>query len=198
MDHAPQTSSTLTPPDSLPRRRCLPAILPTKNINPKRDQVFLFSIVDITDLQAAIDSRLSSDSSTQVNTISPLNPSTQVPPEYTEFADVFEEKNAEQLPPHRPNVDHEILLIPRAKPVYGPIYNLSETELQTLKEYIDRMLAKGFIRPSKSPFGSSVLFVKKPDGSLHLCVDYRKLNDITIKNRYLFPFISELFDRIKL
>ena len=59
------------------------------------------------------------------------------------------------------------------------------------------MLAKGFIRASKIPFGSPVLFVKKADGSLHLCVDYRKLNDITIKNRYPLPLISELFDRFK-
>jgi hypothetical protein len=94
-------------------------------------------------------------------------------------------------------VDHEISLVPNAKPVYGSIYNLSETELKTLKDYIDNMVAKGFIRPSKSPFGSPVLFVKKPDGSLRLCVDYRKLNDITIKNRYALPLMSELFDRLK-
>jgi hypothetical protein len=126
-----------------------------------------------------------------------LNPPTAVPIEYAEFADVFEPTNSQKLPPHRPGIDHEIPLISNAKPVYGPIYNLSETELQALKEYIDNMVAKGFIRPSKSPFGSPVLFVKKPDGSLRLCVDYRKLNDITIKNRYALPLISELFDRLK-
>ena len=87
--------------------------------------------------------------------------------------------------------------MPNAKPVYGSIYNLSETELKALKDYIDSMVAKGFIRPSKSPFGSPVFFVKKPDGFLRLCVDYRKLNDITIKNRYALPLISELFDRLK-
>ena len=59
------------------------------------------------------------------------------------------------------------------------------------------MLKRGWIRPSKSPFGSPVLFVKKPDGSLRLCVDYRKLNEITIKNRYPLPLMSELFDRLK-
>ena len=181
-------SSPVSNPSPRPRRR-LPAILPTKNINPKRDQIILYSVIDVTELQAAIDF---ASASTHVNAISP-----QVPPEYSEFADVFDEKNADQLPPHRPNVDHEIPLIPGAKPVYGSIYNLSETELQALKEYIDKMLAKGFIRPSKSPFGSPVLFVKKPDGSLRLCVDYRKLNEITVKNRYPLPLISELFDRIK-
>jgi ribosomal protein S18 acetylase RimI-like enzyme len=66
-----------------------------------------------------------------------------------------------------------------------------------LKDYIDKMIAKGFIRPSKSPFGSPVLFVRKPDGSLRLVVDYRKLNEMTIKNRYPLPLISELFDRLK-
>jgi hypothetical protein len=172
-----------------PRRR-LPAILPTKNINPKRDQVLLFSIIDVTELKAVVNSVIDSASGSS-STV------TQLPPDYQDFADVFEEKNADKLPPHRPNVDHEIPLVPGAKPVYGPIYNLSETELKTLKEYIDRMVEKGFIRPSKSPFGSPVLFVKKPDGSLRLCVDYRKLNDMTIKNRYPLPLISELFDRLK-
>src|SRR6202000_1019668 len=62
---------------------------------------------------------------------------------------------------------------------------------------IDKMVAKGFIRPSKSPFGSPVLFVKKPDGSSRLCVDYRKLNEITIKNCYALPLMSELFDCLK-
>ena len=173
-----------------PHRHRLPAILPTKNINPKRDELLLFSIVDVTDLKAAAEA--------QVNLLSAsASAETTLPPEYAEYADVFEEKNSEVLPPHRPNVDHEIPLVPGAKPVYGPIYNLSETELKVLREYIDKMLAKGFIRPSKSPFGSPILFVKKPDGSLRLCVDYRKLNQLTIKNRYPLPLISELFDRIK-
>ena len=70
-------------------------------------------------------------------------------------------------------------------------------ELQYLKEYIDRMLERGWIHPSKSPFGSPILFVKKPDGSLRLCVDYRRLNTMTVKNRYPLPLISELMDRIK-
>ena len=66
---------------------------------------------------------------------------------------------------------------------------MPETELQLLKDYIDKMIAKGFIRPSKSPFGPPVLFVQKPDGSLHLCVDYQKLNEITVKNRYALPLM---------
>lgn len=80
---------------------------------------------------------------------------------------------------------------------YGTIYNLSESEIKALGDYIDRIIAKGFIRPSKSPFEPPVLPVKKPDSSLRLCVDYCKLNDITVKNCYPFPLISELFDRLK-
>jgi len=69
-----------------------------------------------------------------------------------------------------------------SKPVFSPIYNLSEIELEVLKEYIDENLQKRFIHPSTSPFSAPVLFVKKPDGSLHLCVDYQALNRMTIKN----------------
>jgi Reverse transcriptase (RNA-dependent DNA polymerase)/RNase H-like domain found in reverse transcriptase/Integrase zinc binding domain/Chromo (CHRromatin Organisation MOdifier) domain/Aspartyl protease len=195
----PSTSPSASPPTSRRRRR-LPAILPTRHINPKRDQLLVFTVVDVTELKAAVEAAVdaSSDASgVQVNAIPPSNVPTSVPLEYAEYADVFEEQNAEKLPPHRPNVDHEIPLIPGAKPVFGPIYNLSETELKVLKDYIDRMLAKGWIRPSKSPFGSPILFVKKADGSLRLVVDYRKLNALTVKNRYPLPLISELFDRLK-
>ena len=197
---APESTEHTTPasPSPTPRPRSrLPAILPTRCINPKRDKIILYSVVDITNLSAAVESAISSSTVAQVNSIQSLHPPTSVPDEYAEFADVFEPKNSQKLPPHRHGVDHEIPLVPNSKPVYGSIYNLSETELKTLKDYIDNMVAKGFIRPSKSPFGSPVLFVKKPDGSLRLCVDYRKLNDITIKNRYALPLISELFDRLK-
>jgi hypothetical protein len=144
--------------------------------------------MEITDFASTIDAQLNAISST---------PPTSVPAEYAEYADVFEAKNTQNLPLHRYGVDHEIPLVSGAKPVFGPIYNMSETELQTLKDYIDAIVAKGFIRPSKSPFGSPILFVKKPDGSLCLCVDYRKLNKITIKNRYALPLMSELFDHLK-
>ena len=99
--------------------------------------------------------------------------------------------------PHRGRLDHHIPLVEGAKPVYGPIYNLSETELQVLKNYVEEYLRKGFIRPSTSPFGSPVLFVKKANGDLRLCVDYRALNRVTVKNRYALLLISELLDRIK-
>ena len=116
---------------------------------------------------------------------------------WAEVSDVFEDKEIPQLLPHHPGINHEIPLSPGSKPFYGMIYNLSETKLRYLNEYIDRMFKRGWIHLSKSPFGSLILFIKKPDGSLHLCVDYRKLKAMTIKNRYSLPLISELLDRIK-
>jgi Reverse transcriptase (RNA-dependent DNA polymerase)/RNase H-like domain found in reverse transcriptase/Integrase zinc binding domain/Chromo (CHRromatin Organisation MOdifier) domain/Integrase core domain/Retroviral aspartyl protease len=118
-----------------------------------------------------------------------------IPKEYHEFADVFSKGKAEELPTHAP-YDHSIPLQGGTTPPFGPMYRLSETELNVLKEYIEENLTKGFIRASTSPAAAPILFVKKKDGSLRLCVDYRGLNKITIKNRYPLPLISELFDRI--
>ena len=70
-------------------------------------------------------------------------------------------------------------------------------ELSVLKTYIEEYLARGWIRPSTSPFGAPVLFVKKKDGSLRLCVDYRALNQLTVKNRYPLPLIPGLLDHVK-
>ena len=109
---------------------------------------------------------------------------------YYDLIIVFEKKNAEKLPPHR-EYDISIDLIPGGQLYFGPIYSLTATELKTLKEYIKENLKKKFIRKSKSPVGASVLFVKKHDGSLRLCVDYRRLNAITIRNSYPIPRISD-------
>lgn len=119
-----------------------------------------------------------------------------VPPAYHDFADVFAQGEADILPPHRP-YDHSIDLEPDTNPPYGPIYSLSETELHALRDYLDDNLRKGFIRPSNSPAGAPILFAKKKDGSLRLCVDYRGLNRITRKNRYPLPLINDLLDRLK-
>lgn len=119
-----------------------------------------------------------------------------VPKIYHQYADVFSKQNADKLPPHRP-YDHHIPLKDGTTPPFGPIYSLSEVELKTLKEYLDENLEKGFIRPSESPAAAPILFVKKKDGTLRLCVDYRRINNITIKNRYPLPLIPELLDRLK-
>lgn len=106
---------------------------------------------------------------------------TELPMQYKEFQDVFEKKNADLLPEHRP-YDCGVELQEGAQPPFGPIYNLSQNELAALKDYVEENLAKGFIRHSKSPAGAPILFVKKKDGSLRMCVDYRGLNKVTIKN----------------
>ena len=118
-----------------------------------------------------------------------------VPKEYHQFLHVFGKKEAERLPPHR-SYDCEIKLMEGKEPKHGPIYPLPPRETQELREYIDEMREKGFIRDSQSPASSPVMFVRKKDGSLRLCVDYRKLNSITVKNRYPLPLTNQLIDRL--
>ena len=119
-----------------------------------------------------------------------------IPDVYRQYARMFEEElTAKALPKHKP-WDCEIKLQEGKEPPFGPIYGLSEKELEVLREYIQENLKKGFIRPSESPAGFPILFVPKKDGKLRPCIDYRKLNEITIKNRYPLPNISELQDRL--
>ena len=118
-----------------------------------------------------------------------------LPPQYRKWASVFSEEEINRLPDHGP-YDHAINLVEGAKPPWGPIYPLSERELQVLREYIEKELKANKIRPSKSPAGAPVLFVPKSDGSLRLCVDYRALNKITVKDRYPLPLMTELRERL--
>ena len=113
---------------------------------------------------------------------------------YEEFGDVFEKKNVDRLPEHRP-YDCPIDLQEGASPPFGPIYGLSEPELQALRTYLDENLEKGFIQPSKSPTGAPILLVEKERWLL--CADYRGLNKITVRNRYPLPLILELLDRLR-
>ena len=112
---------------------------------------------------------------------------------YHEFADVFSKTHADRLAPHRP-YDLKIDLEDGASPPIGVMYSVSQSELQTLREFVEEHLAIGYIRPSSSPHGAPVLFVRKKDGSLRLCVDFRGLNCITKKDRYPLPLISDLLD----
>ena len=116
-----------------------------------------------------------------------------VPSEYHKFANIFSKIKAKTLPSHRP-YDLKINLEEGAQPPVGPIYSLSASEQEALKEFIEENLNTGFIRPTSSPHGVLVLFVKKKDGLLHLCVNFRRLNYISKKNRYLLPLISDLLD----
>jgi len=116
-----------------------------------------------------------------------------VPSKYHEFADVFSKTKAEVLPSHRP-YDLKINLEEGAQPPVGPIYSLSASEQEALREFIEENLNTGFIRPTSSPHGAPVLFVKKKDGSLHLCVDFRGLNRISKKDCYPLLLISDPLD----
>ena len=114
-----------------------------------------------------------------------------IPEEYHDFADVFSKRKADTLAPHRP-YDLKIDLEEGASPPIGPMYSLSQSELGALREFIDEHLRIGFIRSSKSPHRAPILFVRKKDGSLRLCVDFRGLNKISKKDRYPLPLISDL------
>jgi hypothetical protein len=117
----------------------------------------------------------------------------KIPEEYHEFADVFSKSKANTLAEHRP-YDLKINLEENTSPPPGTMYSLSQLELETLRKFIDENLAMGFIRPTRSSHGAPVLFIKKKDGSLRLCVDFRGLNRITKKDRYPLPLINDLLD----
>ena len=110
--------------------------------------------------------------------------------EYYEFTSLFSQEKSDKLPSHR-SYDHIILLISDKKLPKGPLYNMSHDELQMLQKYLKDHLSKGFIRVSSSSAASSVIFVKKPEGELCLCVNYCDLNNLTVKNQYLLPLIWE-------
>ena len=99
------------------------------------------------------------------------------------------------LPSDR-KVEFTIDLIPRTEPISIPPYWMAPIELRELKAQLEELLSKGFIRSSISPCGAPVLFLKKKNGSLRLCIDYRQLNRVTIRNQYPLPRINELFDQL--
>jgi hypothetical protein len=112
-----------------------------------------------------------------------------------EFSDVFLDGLPLGKPPER-KVVHEIPMQPNATPQYRGIFRLSQMELQELRKQLSELLRDGKISPSTSPYGAPVLFVKKKDGSLRMCIDYRVLNSRTVKNRYALPRIDELLDQL--
>ena len=119
---------------------------------------------------------------------------TKVLAEYSDYSDVFSVEHAAELPENTGMNEHAIKLEEGKQPPFRPIYSLGPVELETLKTYIKANLANGFIRPSKSPTKAPILFDRKPDRILRLCVDYQGLNNITIKNQYPLPLIGELLD----
>jgi hypothetical protein len=115
-------------------------------------------------------------------------------PVVCEYPDVFPEE-LPGMPPDR-DIEFIIELIPGTAPIAQRAYRMNPQELEELKRQLADMLSKGLIRPSASPWGSPVLFVDKRDGTIRLCVDYRKLNEVTIKNKYPLPKIEDLFDQL--
>ncbi|TLX67246.1 RNA-directed DNA polymerase, partial [Labilibacter sediminis] len=113
----------------------------------------------------------------------------------SDFGDVFPEE-LPGLPPVR-QVEFRIDLIPGAAPIAKSPYRLAPPEMKELQDQLQELRDKGFIRPSFSPWGAPILFVKKKDGSQRMCIDYRELNKLTIKNRYPLPRIDDLFDQLQ-
>ena len=118
-----------------------------------------------------------------------------VPPRYHDFKAVFSKESFDQLPPRKP-WDHAIELKLDSEPQRSKVYPLSPNEQAELDAFLEENLKSGRIRPSKSPMASPVFFVKKKDGSLRLVQDYRKLNDITIKNSYPLPLLSDIINKL--
>ncbi|GJR56146.1 putative reverse transcriptase domain-containing protein [Tanacetum coccineum] len=131
----------------------------------------------------------------QLKTMKVNEPKLEDIPIVHKFPSVFPE-DLTGLPPSR-EVEFYIDLIPGAMPVAKSLYRLAPTEMQELSNQLKELQEKGFIRPSSSPWGAPVLFVKKKDGSFRMCIDYRELNKLTVKNRYPLPRIDDLFDQLQ-
>ena len=112
-----------------------------------------------------------------------------------EYRDIFPDKLPYGPPPKRV-IDHEIETILGSAPPHKSPYKLSSAELDEMKRQIDTLLEQGWIRPSSSPYGAPILFIPKKDGKWRMCIDYRALNKITVKNRYPLPKVEELMDRL--
>jgi hypothetical protein len=111
-----------------------------------------------------------------------------------EFKDVF--KEIPGFPPKR-DIDFSINMMPGATPVSKNPYRMSTPKLKELQMKLEELLKKGYIRPSVSPWGALVFFMKKKDGTLRLCIEFRQLNKVSMKNKYPLPRIDDLFDQLR-
>ena len=190
---------------TFPRCNSEISIWPTRRQRSPVDERHYLNSAEIREVSTSIKEQSSSDSADiaqgragrQARVQEGSHDTFALPRKHERWRKLFQEElSAAALPQHKP-WDHEIRLEPGKQLTFGPLYPMSAKELETLREYLDKNEKKGFIRKSQSPAGYPVLFVPKKDENLRFCVDYRKLNDITVKNRYPLPNISELQDRLE-
>jgi hypothetical protein len=174
----------------------LPVVLKTQNVH----QTVFSRCTNLPRRQRRVPIRIRR--ATQMNPPQPTEQlqtkeETTLPHEYQRHAQVFSEQQAQRFPETR-DWDHTIDLKPNAPSTLpGKIYSLTQPEQKALQEFIKEHLAKGYIRPSKSPYASPFFFIKKKDGKLRPVQDYRKVNEWTVKNHYPLPLIPELINRVK-
>jgi hypothetical protein len=188
--HPAPPSSNLEPPLPTLDANYQPLTIARLKLSLRHKQVaemFVGNYRDLTTMQ------LNSTETQSTAPSPPLNP--EAKKLLDEYRDVFPDDLPSGLPPRR-DIDHQIELTPGAKPVYHALRRMSPIELDECKKQVEALEKAGFIRPSKSPYGAPILFVKKKSGEMRMCMDYRALNDVTIKNRYPLPRIDELFDRL--
>ncbi|KAJ9529163.1 hypothetical protein QJQ45_007834 [Haematococcus lacustris] len=199
--HAGAVHTLAAPPSPAPNPSASQLLSPARfRKAARKDAVFVAVLTDSSPPLSPSPAVPSSHTSTST---SPPPAQPQWPPSLSPSATALLSEHIEVFPkelpsvhdlPHR-SVDH-VIQLESGTPPNRPVYRMSQEELDELKRQLDELLAKGYIRPSTSPFGSAVLFVRKKDGSLRLCVDYRALNQLTIKNRYPLPRIDDLLDQL--
>ena len=179
---SPVNPPTQTPNSSKPRIAFLDAVAFTRACKEEGTKGFQIHISDPNSTSGQ--SAQKSDTPVDLSSI---------PSEYHDYADVFSKSKANTLPPHRP-YDLKINLEEGTSPPLGLIYSLSPAELAVLRKFIDEHLKSGFICPTNSPYGAPILFVKKKNGQLRLCMDFCGLNWIMKKDCYPLPLITDLLD----
>ena len=137
--------------------------------------------------------RLNAGYTTSITDIGGTPVTPNIPTYYTDFLYIFSEEEVGILALHGDH-DHEINIEPGKSPPLKLIYPLFQTELEIVQEYIQQVLDKGWIQPSTSPTGASILFVLKKDGRLCLYINYHRLNAVTLKNHYPIPLVNEIMN----
>ena len=167
----------------------------------RQDFTYLYAkSIEEIDSELALEERMKLEalelSSVEASAVNTGELKSQLPSEYHDYLDVFDRAEANKLPPNRPS-DHKIELNTDAVPPQSRAYKMSSFKLAKVKEYLTENLSKGFITPSKAAYSSPVLFALKANGDLRFCVDYRKLNALTKRNRYPLPLTDEVIGKLR-